>query len=108
MIIGAAAWRPMVLALACGNGQIVDAGDAPLHEPVLVKFPVLITIGAVPIAGVVMPLIGKTHGYPIAMKRPKLLDETIIQLPVPFPGEELNDSLAARHELGTVAPDAVR
>jgi hypothetical protein len=50
MIVGAAANRPMVLALVLLGRQIVDAGDAQTHQAVLVEFPVLVAVAAEPMA----------------------------------------------------------
>src|SRR5262245_19561518 len=65
VVIRAPAERPVILALACGNGQIVDARDAPLHEPAIVELPVLVAVRAIPVARIVVPLIGETHGNAI-------------------------------------------
>ena len=35
----APAGRPEVLAVGFGNGQVVDAGDAPAHQAILVELP---------------------------------------------------------------------
>ena len=84
MIIGAAPWWPMILAFALLNWQVIYAGNASLHEPLLIKLPIFVAIGTVPLAGVVMPLVGKAHGYSIPMKRPKFFDEPVIQFFVPL------------------------
>src|SRR6202008_4310860 len=59
-IVGTAAELPMIFALTLLDRQIVDAGNAQTHQPVLVEFPVLVAVAAIPAAAVVMPLIGKT------------------------------------------------
>src|SRR6185295_14606589 len=61
MVVGAPAKRPMIFALAGRDGQVVDAGDAALHESQLVEFPILIPVGAKPVAAVIVPLIRKSH-----------------------------------------------
>src|SRR5262249_23290370 len=89
------------------NGQVVDAGDAASHEAVFVELPVFVSVGAEPIAGVVVPLISKTDRDPITLKRPEFLDQTIFQFFVPFARQELHDLLATCKELRPVAPNAV-
>ena len=77
VIVGAAAKRPVVLALALLDRQIVDAGDAQTHQAMFVEFPVLIAVAAEPVAAVVMPLIGEAHGNAILAKSPDLLCDTV-------------------------------
>src|SRR5512141_2033717 len=107
MIIGATTCRPMELPLAFRDWHIVDTGNASPHEPVLIKLPVFVAVGAVPIAGVITPLVGKAYRYPIVMEGPKLLDEAIIELPFPLSRKELNDGFATRQEFSAVAPDTI-
>jgi len=52
----------MEFALAPGHRQIVEAGDAPAQQPVLVELPVLVALAAEPVAGIVAPLIGEARG----------------------------------------------
>jgi len=56
---------------------------------------------------VVVPLVGESDGNSIAADRPELLDEPVLELPVPFAPQELLDGLTAGDEFGPVAPDAV-
>src|SRR4051812_17093317 len=97
----------MVFALACGDRQIVDARDATLHEASFVELPVLVAVRAIPVARIVMPLIGETNSDAIALTGPELFDQTIVQLLGPFASQELLDRCSARQELRSVAPDAV-
>jgi hypothetical protein len=55
MIVGAAAERPVELAFALLDREIVDAGDAQAHQAVFVEFPILVAVAAEPVAAVVMP-----------------------------------------------------
>jgi hypothetical protein len=107
MVGGSATERPMILPIALLNREIVDAGNPSPHESILVEFPILVAIGAEPMASVVMPLVGKADGDPLAVKSPKLFDETIIQLLIPLAGEKLNDGFSAGKEFNSVAPNAV-
>src|ERR1017187_1489810 len=108
MVIRTPPQRPVILPVGLGNGKVVDAGDAPPHKSVLVELPVLVAIGAKPIAGVVVPLVGKAHGNPVVAAGPKLLDQTVIQLFVPLAGKEVHDGLSASEKLGTITPHTVR
>src|SRR5208337_1964441 len=107
MIVRAAAKRPVVLALALLDRQIVDAGDAQTHQPVLVEFPVLIAVAAEPEAAVIMPLIGEAHGDTIIAKSPEFLDQAVVELAIPLARQERLDGLAALEELRAIAPAAV-
>ena len=80
----------MILPFNGLNWQVVYAGDAALHEPMLIKLPFFVAIGTVPEARIVMPFIGKTNGYSIAVKRPHFFDEPVIQFLVPLSSEKLD------------------
>jgi hypothetical protein len=47
----------VVFALRFGDREIVDAGVAFALEVVFVEFPILVTVGAIPVAGVVVRLV---------------------------------------------------
>src|SRR5687767_14629082 len=47
---------PVKLAIRGNDRQIVDGGDTPAHQSSLVEFPVLISVRAEPVVGVVVPL----------------------------------------------------
>src|SRR6266446_8327860 len=106
MIIGAAAKRPVVLALALLDRKIVDARDAQTHQALLVELPVLVAIAAKPLSAVVVPLIGKSHGNAVLAKGPDFLDEAVVELAIPLARQERFDGLAAEQEFGAVAPTA--
>jgi hypothetical protein len=97
----------MELALGGRDRQVVDAGMAREHESVLVELPVLVTIGAEPVPGVVVPLVGETHGDAIAGECPELLRKAVVELAVPFAGQESDDLIAAGQKLGAVSPAAI-
>src|SRR5262249_53274489 len=106
VIVGATAEWPVIFALAILDRQVVDAGDAPPHQAVLVELPVLVAIAAKPVAGIVVPFICKAHGDPIVAERPHFLDQPIIELAIPFAREKRLDLRPAVNELGAIAPDA--
>src|SRR5262245_45345138 len=107
MVIRAPAQRPMIFAVAGGDREIVDARDAPLHESPLVELPVLVPVRAIPVARIVVPLVRETNGDAVALTRPQLLDEPIVQLAGPFASQKLLNRVPPRQELGSIAPDAV-
>src|SRR5271163_4594017 len=98
---------PMVLALALLDRQIVDAGEAPPHQPICAKLPILVAVRAEPIGGIVMPFICETHGDSVAGEAPKLLDQSVIELALPLPGEKCDDRWAPLDEFGSVSPVAL-
>src|SRR5262249_14472535 len=95
------------LELAILDRQVVDAGDAPPHQAVLIELPVLVAIAAKPAAGIVVPFICKAHGDPVVAERPHFFNQPIIELAIPFAREKRLNRLAAVNELGAVAPYAV-
>src|SRR5262245_40041019 len=107
LIVGAATEGPVIFALAILDRQIVDAGDAPPHQAVVVELPVLVAVAAKPVAGIVVPFICKAYGDTVVAERPHFLNQPIVELAIPFAREKRLDPLAALNELGAVAPDAV-
>src|SRR5262245_19383066 len=105
--VRAATQRPAVLSIRLANGQVVDARVAPGHETVGRELPVLVAIRSVPLPAVIVPLVGEADRDPVLVERPQLLDQPIVQLPVPFPREELDDRVAPLDELRAIAPHAV-
>src|SRR5512138_2893165 len=86
---------------------VVDAGLAAAHQAVPVEFPLLVAVGAVPLAGCIMPLILETHRDAVVVERPEILDQAVVELPRPFAGEEGDDGGASGKEFRAVAPAAV-
>src|SRR6185312_2909227 len=75
---------PVKAAVLFGNRDIVDAGFASAHQAVLVELPLLVAVGAMPLAGIVMPFILKAHGDAIVVERPEILDQAILMFLCPF------------------------
>src|SRR5947207_1083379 len=98
---------PSKPALGLLDRQIVDARMPVMHQPVGIKLPVLIAIRAKPVAGVVMPLVGESHSDPGSPKSPKLLDQPVIQLPLPFSGQEFDDGRPLPDKFGAVSPPTI-
>src|SRR5277367_2290018 len=107
MIRGARSEGPVKEALGRLNGQIVDARIAMMHEASGVEFPVFVAIRAIPLSGIVVRFVGETHSNSRAVESPKLLDQAVLQLAIPFARQELNDFLAAVDEFRAIAPAAV-
>src|SRR5579872_1433127 len=107
MIVRTAAQRPMIFPFRFRDAQIVDARDATPHQAVLVKFPVLITVRAVPITAVIVPLVCKAHRDSVSGSNPDLFDEPVIEFARPLAPEESDDFSAAGEDLGPVSPPAV-
>ena len=61
MIVGTATERPMKLPIAFLDGEVVNAGDASLHQAMLIELPILVAVTAEPIAAIVVPFVGKAH-----------------------------------------------
>src|SRR4029453_12435696 len=90
-----------------GDREVVDAGDAQAHQPLLVELPILVAIGSEVLAAVVAPLVRKADGDSVASEPPEFLDQPIVELPDPLPGEKLDDRRTSLEELGPVPPAAV-
>src|SRR5439155_14195280 len=71
------------------------------------ELPVFVSVGAEPVTAVVVPLVREANGDAIAVHRPELLDQTVVQLPGPLAPQELHDGLTAVNELGPIPPYAV-
>ena len=84
--------------------EVVDAGETALHVAKFIKFPELVTVGTEPLAGIIVPLVFKTHGHAVAAKSPEFLLEAVIQFALPFAPEKFDDLRAAVDEFGAVAP----
>src|SRR5580692_2800774 len=107
MVVRTAPQRPVIFALALRHRQIVDAGDSQPHEAALVELPVFIAVAAKPMAAVVVPLIGKPHGYPVLAKSPNFLDEPVVEFARPLSREKCLDVVAALQEVVVIALTAV-
>src|SRR5690606_19804548 len=87
--------RPMVFAVRLRNRQVVDAGNAPPHQAVFIKLPVLVAIGPEPLSRTVMPLVGETHRDPVAAVSPAFLDQPVLVFLFPFAPQEGDDGFPA-------------
>ena len=79
MVVRPATKRPAKLAGDLGDGMLIDARNAALHQPVCVELPVLVAICAKPMAAVVVIFIGKPYSDAVTRVGPYFLDEAIIE-----------------------------
>ena len=61
MLIGASAERPMIFAIRFLDWKIIDARESQPHQAIVVKLPILVAVGAIPVSGVVVPFVGEAH-----------------------------------------------
>src|ERR1700731_3688616 len=108
MVVGATPQGPAIPALIFSNRQVIDAGDSQPHQAVFVELPVFIAVTAIPMTAVVMPLVCKTHGYPVFAKSPQFLDQPVVEFARPLAREKRLDGIASLEEFGAIAPAAVR
>src|SRR3981081_4305220 len=104
---GATGKRPVVFAIALLDRRIVDTRNAPAHQAIVVEFPVFVAIAAQPLTAVVMPLIREPHRDAVVAEGPDFLDQAIVQLALPFPGQKSFDRLPSLQKLGAISPLAV-
>ena len=98
---------PEELAFFWHDRVLVDAGVAVVHQAVFVELPVLIAVGAVPLARVVMVFVGKAHADAVAVMGPQFLDQAVIQFARPLAFQQGDNGGAALRELAAFAPPAV-
>jgi hypothetical protein len=72
--------EPIEFAICLFDGEVVNAGEPPLHQTCSVIFPVLVAERAEPASAVIMPFMGIADGDPTFGESPELLDESVIEL----------------------------
>ena len=95
MVVRPAALRPQELALGRIDFEIVDAGNAPLHEAVGREFPAFVAVGPEPPALAIMRFIGKADSNSVAGKGPQFLDQPVLAFGFPFSRQEVFNGVAA-------------
>src|SRR3954470_13544087 len=98
MLVRPASKRPVVLAIRGQNGKVVDGCKSRRHKPIVVEFPVLIAVGAIPVIRVIVPLVSQAYRDPVRGKRPQFLDEPVVQLLGPLTREESDDFVSSVDE----------
>src|ERR1700750_2767056 len=106
--IRARAQGPVELALRFGDGQVVDAGEAPFPEPLVVELPGLVAARPEPVTARVMPLVRAADGQPAVVERPHFPDRPEVLFRLPFAGQKPQDLGATPYPLGPVSPAAIR
>src|SRR5260370_41357189 len=104
MFVRPAPKRTVVLPVRGQNGKVVDGCKSRRHKPIIVEFPVLIAVGAIPVIRVVAPLVSETYGDSAPSKRPHFLDKPVVQLLGPLARKKSNDLVSSVDELRSVPP----
>src|SRR6202000_2780535 len=76
-------------------------------QPFRVEEPVLVAVGAEPLAGVGVPLVGEARRDAVVGECPELLDQAVVVLAFPLLGQEGDDLRGPGDEAGAVAPAAL-
>src|SRR5450432_4591336 len=104
MFVRPASKRPVVLAIRSQNGKVVDGCKSRRHKPIIIEFPVLIAVGAIPVFRVVVPLVSEAYGDPVPGKRPQFLAEPVVPLRGPLAREKSNDLVSSVDEFRSIPP----
>ena len=99
MIIRSAAKRPMILAIRFLDRKIIDARESQPHQAIIIEFPILVAVGAIPVSRVVVPFVGEAHSDAVVGKSPQLFDQPVVELFHPLAGEKSDDVLSSVHKL---------
>jgi len=84
MAVRAPSKWPVVFAIGFLDRQVVDACEAPPHQPRFVELPVLVAVGAEPPTRVIVPFVREANRDPVSFECPELLYEPIVNLPGPL------------------------
>ena len=95
------------LAFRLGNGNIIDGSVTKLHQPVAVKFPILVAMGPKPFALLIVKLVTESNGNSVLRVRPNFLDQAVAVLRGKFVGQELGNFVTSVEKLGSVPPDRI-
>src|ERR1700734_2475503 len=103
MVVRSATQWPVIFPLRLLDGEIIDARVTVMHDAILVKFPVLVSIRPEPVAGIIVPLVGEAHSNASTVKCPQLLNKSVVQLAPPFPGQKMFDLFSASDKFCSIA-----
>jgi hypothetical protein len=98
----------MEFALRFRDREIVDTGEAFLHQSIDGKLPIFIPVRTKPVFAIVMPFAGKPHSDPIIRECPQLLNQAVFKLLGPFARKKCDYLGAAADKLRSVSPETVR
>ena len=101
---GAVGPRPAELPLGLGNEHIVDARESALHEAVGGEFPILVAVGAIPLAGRIVKFVLKAHGDTVGREGPEFLLQAVVEFSRPLAPEQFDDRRATVDKFGAIAP----
>ena len=107
MVVRPAAQRPMKLAIRFGDWVLVDARMAFPHQAIFGKLPVLVAIGAEPLATIIAIFVGISDGNTIAGESPEFFDQTVVELLIPLAGQESLGLGPVLRELDAIAPTGI-
>src|SRR5271156_4967970 len=99
--------RPEDAPVGLGDKQVVDAGFPAHHVTLGVELPQFVSVTTEPLAGDIVALVLEPHGDPVAVERPQVLAQGVVEFAGPLPAQELNDLGPAGDEFVPVAPDRV-
>ena len=94
-------------AVALVDSDVVDARFAAAHQSVLVELPELVSVAAPPLPVPIVAFVLEADGDPVSVEGPEVLAECVVELSLPFLGEEGDDLGASTDEGVAVAPDRV-
>jgi hypothetical protein len=92
-------------AIRLVDRQVVDRGEAPLHQPASVELPILVAVGSKPLAAGVTPFVGEADRDPVAVKSPEFLDQPIFELFGPLAVRK--PTISRPTEFGAIPPSAI-
>jgi len=107
VVIGAATEGPAVQPVGLGDGDVVDRRMTDHHQPVFVELPVLVAVGAMPLAFFGVVLICEAHGDAVFRVRPVLLDEPVVEFLGPLALKERLHRGAAGEDFVAISPVGV-
>lgn len=99
--------RPVIKPFFLVDGHIIDGGITAAHDAVLVVLPVFISVGAIPVPGIIMSFVSETYSDTISAEGPKFFDKSIVKLSIPFSFEESDDRVSAVNKLSSISPTAI-
>src|SRR5215471_12034504 len=107
VIIGTAPEWPVIFAIRFQNRTIIDGRMPYCHEPVVIEFPVLIAVRAIPVTRIIVPFISEAYRDAVSSKRPEFLDESIVQFLCPLARKKSDDFVSPANELRSISPARV-
>src|SRR3954469_24519141 len=90
--------------VALVDAHVVDARLAAAHVALVVELPLLVAVAAPPLPRGVVALVREAHRDPVAVERPQVLAQPVVELALtPLALQEGDDLLASVEELAAVA-----